>query len=85
MQDITKKDFIDRELMLIKVTINKNNRSQIIEIAETLEAKVVYVGMISICLEIVGTLDRIETAIKLLKPFGIKEVVRTGRIAMTKL
>ncbi len=84
VHDITKRNFIDRELMLIKVSINKKNRQQVLEIAETLEAKTVHVGMKTISLQIVGSLDKIETAIKLLKPFGIKEVVRTGRIAMAE-
>ena len=84
VHDITKNDFIDRDLMLIKVAINKSNRSKIIKIAKTLGAKVAHAGDKSICLEVVGTLDKIESAIKLLKPFGVKEVVRTGRIAMTK-
>lgn len=84
VQDITKQDFIDRELMLIKVSVDEETRPKIIEIAETLEAKTVHVGIETICIQLVGTLDKIETAIKLLKPFGIREVVRTGRIALTK-
>jgi len=84
VQDITKKDFIDRELMLIKVSINEKNRGQIVEVAETLEAKIVHVGIKNVSIEVAGPVDKIETAIKLLKPFGIKEVVRTGRIAMVK-
>jgi len=84
VHDITKSDFIDRDLMLIKVAINKSNKAKITKIAKTLEAKVVHVDAKSICLEVVGTLGKIESAIKLLKPFGVKEVVRTGRIAMTK-
>lgn len=84
VQDITKKEFIDRELMLIKVNVNSKARSQIIEITETLEAKIANVGIKTITVEVTGPQNKINTALKLFTPFGIKEVVRTGRIAMTK-
>ena len=82
--DITNQDFIDRELMLIKILVGKSNRSQIIEIAETLEAKIVDVGLKTICIEVSGDSNKIETSVKLFEPFGIKEIVRTGRIALAK-
>lgn len=80
--DFTKRDFIDRELILIKVNASSENRSQLIEIADTLEAKVVDVSGKTLTVELCGDEKKIETALELLRPFGIKEVVRTGRIAM---
>lgn len=80
--DFTKKDFIDRELILIKVGVSSQNRSQLIEIADTLEAKVVDVSVKTLTVELSGNEKKVETAIELLKPFEIKEVVRTGRIAI---
>lgn len=84
IQDLTQKDFLDRELILIKVKVTQKDRAQIIEIAETLKANIVDVGLHTITIEGVGESSKIDTMIELLKPFGIKEIVRTGRIAMTK-
>ena len=81
--DFTKKDFIDRELILIKVAASSQNRSRIIEIADTLEAKVVDVSARTLTVELSGDEKKVKTALELLKPFEIKEVVRTGRIAIT--
>ncbi len=82
--DFTKKDFIDRELILIKVNVSSSNRSQIIEVADTLEAKVVDVTAETLTIELSGDEKKIDTVLELLRPFGIKETVRTGTIAMTR-
>ncbi|MFH1779261.1 MAG: acetolactate synthase small subunit [Candidatus Omnitrophota bacterium] len=84
IQDLTQKDFLDRELILIKVKVTPKDRAQIIEIAETLKANIADVGMHTITIEGIGESAKIDTMIELLKPFGIKEIVRTGRIAMAK-
>lgn len=82
--DLAKRDFIDRELALVKVASDNKKRDKIIETAETLEGKVLHVGPSSVTLEIVGDTDRVASAIKLFKEYGIKEIVRTGRIALEK-
>ena len=82
--DLTEKPYVDRELLLIKVTVTPKTRSQIIEVAELLQAKTVSVGPKSLSLEIAGESAHIENALNLLRPFGIREVVRTGRIAISK-
>jgi len=84
VQDLTQKEFLDRELILIKVKVTQKDRAQIIEIAETLKANIADVGLNTITLEGVGESAKIDTMIELLKPFGIKEIVRTGKIAMVK-
>ncbi|MDP8233250.1 MAG: acetolactate synthase small subunit [Candidatus Saelkia tenebricola] len=84
IQDFTKKDFIDREILLLKITLTAQNRSHIIEVVEILEGSILHVGLKSVCVEIVGNKDKILTALKLLKPYGIKEVMRTGVIAIGK-
>ncbi|MFH1406623.1 MAG: acetolactate synthase small subunit [Candidatus Omnitrophota bacterium] len=81
--DLTKKGFVDRELLLIKVSAaTPKIKEEIAAIAETLEAKTVNVGAKSITLELTGEQEKIKSAFELLAPFGIREVVRTGRIAM---
>jgi len=82
--DLAKKEFIDRELMLIKVTSSDSSKEKIIEITETLEGKVLNTGPEAMTLEIVGDAECIKNAIELYKDFGIKEIVRTGRIALEK-
>jgi acetolactate synthase-1/3 small subunit len=84
VQDFTKKDYIDRELLLIKVNLTPQNRSHLIEIVEILGGKILHVGLKSMCIEIVGDKDRIATALQLFKPYGIKEVMRTGTVAIGK-
>lgn len=84
IQDLTQKEFLDRELILIKVKVTAKDRAQIIEIAETLKANIADVGMHTMTIEGAGESTKIDTMVELLKPFGIKEIVRTGRIAIAK-
>ncbi len=84
IQDFTKKDFLDRELLLIKLQFTPQSRSHIIEIVELLEGKILHVGTKVICIEVVGDKERVATSLQLLKPYGIKEVMRTGVVAIGK-
>jgi len=80
--DLTEEDFIDRELVLARVTVNTKNRSEILQVADTFQAKIVDVKKDSVGIEATGDQNKIESFIEILKPFGITEIVRTGRIAM---
>ena len=83
--DLTEKKFIDRELILIKVGVRtSDDRAKIIEIAETMRAGVADLGLHTIIVEAVGETSHIDNLIELLRQFGIKEIVRTGKIAMEK-
>lgn len=85
VSDLTQKKFIDRELILIKVEVaTPADRNRIIEIAETMEANIADIGLQTITVEGVGETLKIDKLTELLKPFGIKEIVRTGKIAMAK-
>lgn len=85
VQDLTQKKFLDRELILIKVKLGTSgDRSQIIEIAETEQANIADLGPSTITLEAIGESHKIENLIELLRPFGISEIVRTGKIAMVQ-
>ncbi|MFA5094709.1 MAG: acetolactate synthase small subunit [Candidatus Omnitrophota bacterium] len=84
VQDLTKSRFIDRELILIKVGIQApNDRAQIIEIADTMKADVADLGIDTITIEATGETQKIDNLVELLRQFGIKEIVRTGKIAMS--
>jgi len=84
VQDLHHGEFIGMQLMLIKVACTSKKRNQIIEIAETLGGKVAHAGAKALIVEIVGDEDKIHSAMELLRPFGIKELARTGRIALKK-
>jgi acetolactate synthase-1/3 small subunit len=82
--DITDQDVVARELALIRVAATMETRSAILEIAAIFRANVVDVGSDSIIFEVTGDEEKIEAMYELLLPYGILELVRTGRIAMTR-
>ena len=73
---------VERELQLVKVAVNPGERGEIIEIAEVFRAKVVDVDSDSITLEATGSPDKLEAMVRLLTPYGIRELVRSGMIAV---
>ncbi len=80
--DFKEGEFVDRELMLIKVAVNAKNRNNVLEAVESVGGKVVSALSSSISVEAAGDSNKINGLIELLRPFGIVEVVRTGRIAL---
>ncbi|AGB40256.1 acetolactate synthase, small subunit [Halobacteroides halobius DSM 5150] len=82
VSDITNDETVDRGLALIKVQADSNTRSEIIQIVDSFRGKIVDVATNSIMIEITGDESKINAIEKLLNPFGIKELVRTGKIAM---
>ena len=73
---------VERELQLVKVAVNPGERGEIIEIADVFRAKVVDVDVDSITLEATGSPDKLEAMVRLLTPYGIRELVRSGMIAV---
>ena len=71
-----------RELQLVKVAATPETRSQIIELADVFRAKIVDVDHDSLTIEAAGNPDKLEAMVKLLEPFGIRELVRSGTIAL---
>ncbi|MDD3978269.1 MAG: acetolactate synthase small subunit [Methanomicrobium sp.] len=83
--DITEKDHVERELALIKVHAEPNiSRSEIMQIAGIFRAKIIDVGPKTVVLEITGDTEKILAIENLLKPYGILELVRTGRVALQR-
>jgi len=76
--------FIDRELLLIRADTGKQNRAEVIEIAQVFEARVVDINRSSITFELAGETEKIDSFIEMDRPYGIKELARTGKIAMGK-
>jgi acetolactate synthase I/III small subunit len=84
VSDVTSDAVVARELALIKVAATKENRSAIIEIVDVFRAKIVDVGVDALVVEATGTEDKIDAIVAMLRPYGLKELVRTGRVAMTR-
>ena len=84
VDDISSQDFVERDLMLIKVSAPPGKRSEISELASIFSGRIVNVSLDSVVVEISGQERKVEAFIELMRPFGILEVVRTGRIAMVR-
>jgi acetolactate synthase-1/3 small subunit len=84
VDDLARKEFVDRELVLIKVNVRPENTTQIMQILEVFRAGVVGMGESTVTAELSGDQDRVEGLIKLLAPFGIKSMCRSGRIALKR-
>ena len=80
--DLTDEDFVDRELVLVKLKMDSTSRSEILQIADTFQAKIDDAKKESVVIEVSGDQNKIKSFIEIMKPFGIVEIVRTGRIAM---
>jgi acetolactate synthase-1/3 small subunit len=82
--DFNDEPIIERELILVRVDSTKSTRHEIIELADIFGASVSHVSATTITFELSSTCDKINDFINLIKPYGIKELVRTGKIAMAQ-
>ena len=76
--------YVARELCLVKVKSTTGARSEILEVANVFRAKVIDIGHKALTIQITGTEDKVEAFIKLMEPYGIIELVRTGKVAMAR-
>lgn len=84
VEDISSQEFVERDLMLIKVKAPPGVRSEIRELTEIFRGRIVDVAPQEVMVEIAGQERKIESFIDLMRPFGITELVRSGRIAMVR-
>ncbi|HBE76814.1 MAG TPA: acetolactate synthase small subunit [Firmicutes bacterium] len=84
VNDIPPGEAVVRELAMIKVNAGSQNRAEVLQIVDIFRAKVVDVSSRAVVVEITGSSDKIEALIALLRPFGIREIVRAGQIAMVR-
>ncbi len=82
--DLTGADHVERELMLVKVATDVNNRAEVLRIADIFRAKIVDVSPKYYTIETTGDESKLTALTELLRPHGIKEVARTGKIAMVR-
>ena len=84
VDDISSENFVERDLMLLKVTCTAEKRSEIFQLIESFRGRVVDVQHKNVMVEISGTEGKVEAFIALMRPYGILELARTGRIAMVR-
>lgn len=84
VSDITGDDLIAREMALIKVKATSANRSEIMQIVDIFRANIVDVAVDSVTVEVTGDEQKVNSLLNLLRGFGIRELARTGRIALTR-
>ena len=84
VSDLSKEEIISREMALVKVRTTVQNRSEVIQIVDIFRANIVDVAVDSLVIEVTGDEDKIDSLMELLKPYGLREVMRTGRVAMPR-
>ena len=84
VQDISSEDFVERDLMLIKVKATPSQRVEVSYLVEMYRGRVVDISSDSLMIEISGQERKIESFIELMRPYGIQELARTGRIALVR-
>jgi len=82
--DISSDDFVERDLMLIKVNSSPQQRTEISLLVEMFRGRVVDIAAANVMIEIAGREGKIEAFIELMRPYGIIELARTGRIALVR-
>lgn len=82
--DLTYEGFVERELVLIKVSANKNSRAEVMQISEIFRSKIIDISPRSMTIEATGSEQKVDAMIKMLEPFGIKEIARTGQVALKR-
>ena len=75
---------VNRELLLVKVKADQQSRSQVLELAETFRAHVVDVALDALTLEVTGSAEKLDALLRVLEPFGIKELVQSGMVALAR-
>ncbi len=84
IKDLTGIPSVDRELALVKVSSAVSRRAEVFQIVDVFRAKVVDIAHKSLTVEVTGELGKVEALIEMLKPFGIREIVRTGKISIAR-
>ncbi|XTZ19627.1 MAG: acetolactate synthase small subunit, partial [cyanobacterium endosymbiont of Rhopalodia fuxianensis] len=84
VNDITQTPCVERELILVKVNASASNRVEVIELAQVFRARIVDISEETVTIEIVGDPGKIVAIVQMLNKFGLKEVARTGKIALVR-
>lgn len=82
--DFREGEYIDRELVLVKVSVNAQSRAEVMQISDIFRAKIVDVQPATLTIEITGNEGKVEKFLELMKSFGIVELTRTGKVALPR-
>jgi acetolactate synthase-1/3 small subunit len=84
VSDVTNDPTVEREMVIIKIHAPPSSRHEIVALTSVFDAKIVDVGVNTMIVEMTGTPSKVENFIEVIRPFGVKEMMRTGRIAMVR-
>ncbi len=84
VQDFRDGEYVDRELVLVKVGVDSKSRAEVMQITDIFRAKIVDVQPKSLTVEVTGSEDKVEKLLDLMKGFGVIDVTRTGKIALPR-
>jgi len=84
VRDFQEGEYIDRELVLVKVAVDSNTRAEVMQITDIFRAKIVDVQPRSLTIEITGNESKVEKFIDLMKAFGVLDLTRTGKVALPR-
>lgn len=84
VMDLTEETIVDRELALIRVKVSAETRSEVLQIVDVFRGRVVDMGRSNITVELTGDTEKIDAFVNSIRPYGLAELVRTGKIAITR-
>ncbi len=84
VQDYREGEYVDRELVLLKVKVDSKSRAEVMQITDIFRAKIVDVQPASLTIEVTGDESKIEKFIELMRTFGVQELTRTGKVALAR-
>jgi acetolactate synthase I/III small subunit len=84
VRDFSEGEYVDRELVLVKVSVDSKSRAEVMQITDIFRAKIVDVQPASLTIEITGDESKVEKFIELMKTFGVLELTRTGKVALPR-
>ena len=84
IEDFRDDEYVDRELVLLRVTVDAQTRSEVMQICDIFRAKIIDVQPRNVAIEITGNESKIEKFLFLMEPFGISDLTRTGKVAVSR-
>lgn len=84
VRDLTREKHVERELVLVKVAADASRRAELLEITSIFRAKVIDMSQEAVIIEVTGSEDKIAAFVDMVRPFGIVEIARTGKIALLR-
>jgi acetolactate synthase-1/3 small subunit len=84
VRDLTREKHVERELVLVKVAADAARRAELLEITNIFRAKVIDMSQEAVIIEVTGSEDKIAAFVDMVRPFGIVEIARTGKIALSR-